>query len=289
MSLERIIREVLTAEWYISKVQMLSVLQAAPAVIDFVQSGHVTLDASAIEAIEERGRNNGVEARLQMAGDVAVIPLSGLIGRNLDDWQKAWGVDSGEVSTVMTALGDNDEVSAIVLDIDSPGGTVCGTPEMAATIAEVAALKPVFAHTAGLMCSAAYFASAGATAIYATASATVGNVGVIMSMLDTSALFEKLGLKAEVFASGAFKGTGAEGMALTEEQREFLQERVMFAADDFKEFVTRFRPNVAAENLEGQWFWGSHAVELGFVDSVASLAETIRDAKAQAVSTATSK
>ncbi len=84
-----------------------------------------------------------------------------------------------------------DDIKAVFLDIDSPGGTVAGTPELAAAVASLNERKPVYAFSSGLMCSAAYWIASQARAIYATPSAQVGSIGVVQAVIDNSAALDK--------------------------------------------------------------------------------------------------
>ena len=90
---------------------------------------------------------------------------------------------------------------AVILDIDSPGGTVAGTPELGAAVAALNGQKPVYAFSSGLMCSAAYWIASQAEAIYATPSARVGSIGVVQTVIDNSARLHAEGIK--VFGSDA--------------------------------------------------------------------------------------
>ncbi|MCF7675090.1 MAG: S49 family peptidase, partial [Akkermansiaceae bacterium] len=114
---------------------------------------------------------------------------------------------SGEISAAIREAGERDDIKAVFLDIDSPGGTVAGTPELAAAVASLNERKPVYAFSSGLMCSAAYWIASQARAIYATPSAQVGSIGVVQAVIDDSAALASEGIKVEVFSVG----NGAQG------------------------------------------------------------------------------
>jgi ClpP class serine protease len=103
------------------------------------------------------------------------------------------------------------------LDIDSPGGTVAGTPELAAAVSALDQKKPVYAFSSGLMASAAYWIASQARAIYATPSAQVGSIGVVQAVVDRSAAINAAGIKVEVFSVGKYKAMGAPGTPLTDD------------------------------------------------------------------------
>ena len=113
----------------------------------------------------------------------------------------------------------NPNVQRIVLDIDSPGGTVAGTPEAAAQIAAANKVKRVDAWTGNLMCSAAYYLAAGCRGVYAAPSATVGSIGVYLPVVDRSEMYKAMGVKVDIIKSGKYKGMGFPGTSLTDDQR----------------------------------------------------------------------
>jgi len=104
--------------------------------------------------------------------------------------------------TAVRQTATYEKVDAILLDVDSPGGTAMGTAELAEAVADASQEKFVYAFTGGLMCRAAYWVASQSDAIYASPSARVGSIGVIIPFLDASEAFERAGLKMEVFASG---------------------------------------------------------------------------------------
>ena len=108
---------------------------------------------------------------------------------------------SEEIGDCSREAAERDDIKAVFLDIDSPGGTVAGTPELAATVASINAQKPVYAFSSGLMCSAAYWIASQARAIYATPSAQVGSIGVVQAVIDDTAALDARGIKVEVSLS----------------------------------------------------------------------------------------
>jgi hypothetical protein len=120
---------------------------------------HRTLDAEEFKARREGVDYCGEEVELEqmeVIDGIAHIPISGPIGKGLGKFEKGAGaVDVDDVMTELDEAEDDPNVRAIILDIDSPGGMVSGTPELADRVA--ACQKPVYAFTAGQMCSAAYW------------------------------------------------------------------------------------------------------------------------------------
>jgi capsid assembly protease len=216
----------------------------------------------------------------QQSGSVAVIPIKGAIVRDVTDYQRGYGFTGyNDISNMLDLAVNDSTISSIVLDVDSPGGSAVGMIEAAKEISAANSIKPIIAHTSGLMASAAYGLSAGASMVYATESAMVGSVGTVLQFMDVSEAFERQGLKIETIKSGEHKGVGAFGARLTDEQRSALQDHVDELGASFRGFVTDHRPGVAQGTMDGRAFTGATGKALGLVDSVASLTESIRDAE----------
>lgn len=205
--------------------------------------------------------------RMRIESGVGIVPVRGVILSNADTIDRMFGfVNPQDVAEDMEAA-KNGGAKMIILDVNSPGGTVAGTPELAFAVQKMNAEVPVFAYTDSVMASAAYYLSAGATQIYAAPSATVGSIGVILEHLDATEYFASLGLKFDLFTSGKYKGTGHPGVALTDEQESFLQDSVDSTALDFKSFVQMNR-DVDDETMQGQWWDAKRAMGLGLVDDL---------------------
>lgn len=183
--------------------------------------------------------------------------------------------DTEDLIAAVEEAGRRDDVRALFLDIDSPGGAVNGTPELAAAVAEVSRNKYAYAFTAGEMCSAAYWVASQADAIYATPSARVGSIGVVRVHVDNSDRLKAEGLKVEVFAAGKFKGAGVPGVPLTGEQRDWLQAQVEEIAGDFRAAVLARGRRIPEEALEGQSFSARMAQRLNLAGVVRNREEAM--------------
>jgi signal peptide peptidase SppA len=219
----------------------------------------------------DRGQDwcgNALES-MQVSGGLAIIPVGGVMARKIPTMRRGSGaVDTEDVNRDLDWAEVSNDVQAVLLEFDSPGGTVNGTPELADRIARMSASKPTYAFTAGLCCSAAYWAACQTSGVFATRSATLGSVGVYMPWVDSTAFFGAQGFKVELFASGPFKGTGYPGTALTNEQRAMLQSQVESLASEFQSTVMQSRTKVDMESLQGQTFSGSEAVLNGLCDQL---------------------
>jgi len=207
---------------------------------------------------------------MSVADGVATISITGPLLPTTDEWDRVMiGATSlDEVRSTVESAAADPAVTSIVLNIDSPGGTVRGTPEAADAIYEASKVKPVSAHTSGTMASAAYWLGSQATSVSMTRSASVGSIGVMVPHIDQSKRAEMLGVKVELFTTGKFKAAGFPGTSLTESQRELIQERIDQVFGEFKSAVTRQGRKIPAEAMQGQTFYGPQAESLGLATVV---------------------
>lgn len=202
----------------------------------------------------------------------AIIPVGGMMGRKLSGLEKGSGaVDTDDVIGELRDANADESVRWILLDIDSPGGLVNGTPEVAAAVRD--SDKPVFAFTAGMMASAAYWLGSSAQQVYATRSADIGSIGVYVPFFDQTGMLEQMGVEVELFKSGRFKGMGFPGVPLTDEQRERIQGEVDQIADWFYATVRDNREmfggvEIEDETMQGQTFLADEAIGRGLIDDI---------------------
>ena len=237
-----------------------------------IEAAQATLGANIIEGAEAEPQDEMDEYTFSEAGGVAIIPVAGVIGHKVGAVAKMLGaVDALDVMAAIELAADDDEVDTIILDIDSPGGTVAGVPELAETVEAVQAsgTKKIYAYTDSQMASAAYWLAAGANGIFAAPSADVGSIGVYLPVMDTSAALKEQGVQVEIFKSGKYKAAGFPGVPLNEEVRKHLQLEVMDTYNEFAGFVKKFRPELNYEHLQGQTFTGRRAADIGMIDGEA--------------------
>ena len=203
---------------------------------------------------------------------VALIPLRGSLQKGRSSM--------GGTSTVLTRKAlrmaqADDEVRSILVIVESPGGTVSGTQELAHQIRDLA--KPVHVHVEDLGASAAMFATAYADRITANEPAEVGSIGTIIVVDDVSKRFADGGIKTYVFATGPLKGAGVFGTELGKEAQEYFQTRANDANRLFQRAMSEGRgltgDRLAAVST-GAVFPAPQAHDLGLVDAV----ETLEDA-----------
>ena len=213
-----------------------------------------------------------------MEDGIGIIAIDGPILRKPDLFARIlFGATSAEeIADALTEVADRADIKAILLDIDSPGGTVAGTPELANAVAALDKKKPVYAFSSGLMCSAAYWIASQARAVYATPSAQVGSIGVVQTVIDNTAALESRGLKVEVFSVGKYKAMGAPGAPLTDEQRQLISSNLAEIASDFHTAVLSRGRAIPAEAMEGQTFSGRQAQRHNLAGMVPDRNEALR-------------
>ena len=215
------------------------------------------------------------------ADDSAILRVRGVMDREVGALGVMFGMaDVSQLLADVRALAKDDTIRSVVLDIDSPGGSVAGTPELANAVAQLASVKPVIAWTGGLMASAAYWLAAGASAIYAAQGASVGSIGVYMPFLDLSRMYSAAGVEVDVIKPDelTYKGAGFPGTSLTPEQREQMVERSREIYTDFAGFVAS-RRRVAPETMRGQVLYTPSARAANLIDSIAGLDVAVADAR----------
>ena len=240
--------------------------------------GSAHAPAGLIEAFE-LGRPEEEQDEGFSAGDeIAVIPIHGVIGKHVGAMAKSSGaLDLEDVAVDVDAALADPGVRGIFYDINSPGGGTTGVPEVGKMIADASKEKPSVAYTDNLMASAAYWLGAGAGAIYASKSASIGSIGVYMAWLDSSRAYEMEGLRTELIKRGKFKAAGIDGVSLTDEQRDHLEGVVEKVYGWFIDAVKGSRPGVPMDAMEGQTFFADDALDVKLIDAVGSRDDAVAE------------
>lgn len=213
-------------------------------------------------------------------GGVAVITVADVLTKNRTLFSYLFG------GTSMRDIGDafrnamsDQDVHSIVLHIDSPGGTVDGTEELANLISAERGRKPVVAVADGMMASAAYWVGSSADRIYISGETTeIGSIGVVATHLDTSKWEDDMGVKFTEITAGKYKRIASMHKPLSDEGRTYIQDQVDAIYKVFVDSVAENRGRSVEQILEaadGKVFLGRAAVENGLADDVATLDQVI--------------
>ena len=205
----------------------------------------------------------------QKVGSVAVVSIEGVIDKRVSsmDLDCYGGCDLADVDDALSQAAAPD-IKSVLLYVNTPGGSVTGTPETAARVAALAKMKPVEAYVDVMACSAGYYIASQASRIVATPSAVLGSIGVYMAILDMSRALEMEGIAVQMIKAGKWKDSGSPYRALTDEERERMQVSVSRMHAQFKAAVKSKRPKVSDDTMEGQWMDGVEADELYLVDEL---------------------
>lgn len=236
----------------------------------------LALDASAIPFLQAalngaatpRSAVNGDKA-FTVVGQTAIVPLAGVMLRNCDEFFQELGFCScADVGDMLEVVAKDTAIKRTLIVVDSPGGAVSGTVELANLVMELNRRKPIDAFISGQGCSAAYWAVSGGRQISAAPSATVGSVGVLSVHVDQTAAQEAAGYRIEIFRSGPLKAVGALGEKLSTEQRQHIESSVQEAFGLFKGHLAANRPRLSPAVFSGQTYMGLKAESVGLIDSV---------------------
>ena len=158
---------------------------------------------------------------------IAVMDISGQI------------FDSHTVIETLKKLKNNPLVEGVIIRVDSPGGAVTPSMEIYDYVLNLG--KPVYAAMGSVAASGGYLISLGADAIYAEPSTITGSIGVIMNLVNTQELMDKIGVKSVVLKSGAYKDAGSPARQMTEQDKQVLNDVLMDMYYQFTDIVIQRR------------------------------------------------
>lgn len=172
-------------------------------------------------------------------GKVVVIPLEGVIGFGVEG---ALGESMvADLKAALEQAGNDPDVKAVVMSVDSPGGEVTASDVIYHAIRQLARRKPVVYYMNSIGASGAYYAACGASWVMCNETTFTGSIGVIISTLNYRELFGKVGLQSVVFKSGKFKDMLNGARELSPEESAYVQGLVMQSYDKFVGIVAKSR------------------------------------------------
>ena len=200
---------------------------------------------------------------------VAVVDIRGAIYYDL------WKIEEIE------SHRDNDNVKAIVVFINSPGGGVSASQAVYEALLSAKQEKPVVAFMASVAASGGYYVACAADSIIAHEGTLTGSIGVIASFLNTEKLYQKIGLDMTVISTGKYKDVGSPHRAMTEEERDYLGGLLDNVYQQFLRAVSEGR-GMSVERVDeiaqGRLYSGEEAMEVGLVDRLGTFEEAIATA-----------
>lgn len=188
--------------------------------------------------------------------------------------------DPDPVVQQLKKLAEDRSVPAVVLRINSPGGTVAASQEVYSEVKRIRGEGVrVVASMGNVAASGGYYVAAAADTIVANPGTVTGSIGVIMELPNAEVLLGKLGLELQVIKSGPFKDTGDPSRGLTQEERRLLQELIDDTYSQFVDAVVEERGLTREAVLglaDGRVFTGRQALEHGLVDVLGGYEDALR-------------
>ena len=276
---EHVRRAVATTPW--------AILESTYLVVVDILSRRVMGDAFTPEEIEARVNAAARREPASSAGGVAVIGMNGVLIPKADMMSEmSGGTSIQSMRQSFRAALASDEVSAIVLDVDSPGGMVSGVPEFAKEIRKARGTKPIVAVADYLMASGAYWLASQADEIVVSESSQVGSIGVFLEHVDESAKNAKEGVDPTLIYAGKRKTDGNPNEPLSDSARAHLQSIVDDHYQMFTSDVAAGR-GVSVKDVrtgygEGAVLGSSAALEAGMADRSGTVETVVQELLAQA-------
>lgn len=271
------ILDVLNAPWAIEP----RMLREITSIYDTHLRGE-KIDLAAVEARIGQPLQNDHQEYAIVDG-VAILDLQGVISKRMNLLSRiSGGVSTELVGRDLRAALADPRVHAIILSVDSPGGTVDGTQALADQVYAARGVKPIVTLADGVMASGAYWIGAAADEVYISGDTVItGSIGVVSQHVDVSRAEEKAGIKTTEIYAGRYKRIASEYAPLSEEGRDYLQDIVDQLYAVFVDNVSRNRgvdaQTVLQDMADGRLFVGQKALAAGLVDGVSTLDTLIAD------------
>ena len=197
---------------------------------------------------------------------VAVVDITGIITR------------SDATIKLIHGYRDDSSIKAIVIRIDSPGGSVAPVQEIYSELQKID--KPIVASMGGTAASGGYYVACAADTIMANPGTLTGSIGVIMQFTQLKGLYDKIGLEHQVIKSGEFKDTGSPFRGLTEKEQAVLQATVDDVYNQFVDTILEARNSLLnrseiVELADGRIFSGQQALDSKLLDQLGNLPDAI--------------
>lgn len=223
---------------------------------------------------------NDDDDEIKISNGVAIVPITGVLINKGTMLTRFFGMTSmQEIGETLKLLANNDAVHTIILDIDSGGGTVSGTTELADLVHSISKSKKVVALANDLMASSALFIGSAANEVHISSDlARVGSIGIATVHTEYSKANEAAGIQITEIYTGKYKRMVTGSKPLSKEGKEYIQSSLEKMHTVFVERVAKYRglPVEKIFNTEAKVFIGNEGIEAGLVDGVSTLDELIK-------------
>lgn len=213
---------------------------------------------------------------------ITVIKLEGVISDTGTNSIFKDGTSSSAVLEQIVKATKDPNVKAIVLRINSPGGTVAASQEIYQAVMNARKKKPVVITMGDVAASGGYYIASAGDSIYANPGTLTGSIGVITSYLNFTDLFKKIGVEGVTIKSGLYKDIGNASRHLTEAERKILQELLNNSYNQFISDVAKGRKmekTKIASIAEGLIYTGEQAHKIGLVDHLGDYYKAVAHAQ----------
>lgn len=232
------------------------------------------------------GKNNEEQIVAVPNDRVAVIDINGAItsGEMSENiWGEVAGASSGRLMREIRAAAEDSSVKALVLRINSPGGSVTAAEEVGRELKRFKETtnKPIIATMGDSAASAAYWLAAYSDTIYANPSTLTGSIGVYMPYMNTQELYKKIGVYTTKIKSGQYKDIMSSDRPMTQEEQQILQNMVNQMFEDFVGVIAEGRKMDVAKVkalADGRVYTGKQAQALGLVDELGNYYDALEAA-----------
>lgn len=190
-----------------------------------------------------------------------------------------------EIIKDLKAAGEDNDCAAVVMRINSPGGSAAASQEIAAEVLKLKRKKPVIISMGDVAASGGYYIAAVADSIVANPATITGSIGVITDFPNLEGLFRKLGINLETVKSGPYKDLGNPARSLTDEEREMVQKQILMVYDQFVKTVAEGRdlPEAEVRKLaDGRIYIGEEALKHKLIDQLGTFQDALDDAAKRA-------
>ena len=222
-------------------------------------------------------------------GKIALIEVDGmLVNAGTGGFLQPTENPLSNFTQLMNHAAKDDDVKAVVLRVNSPGGTVTTSDAMYEIVRRFRAKthKPVVASCQEVAASGAYYVSLAADRIVAQPTSVIGSIGVIFNTFNFEGTMNKIGARSEAIKSGPLKDMGSPFKALTSEERQVMQGMVDEYYARFVELLTERRkitdPDTLKITTDGRVFSGARARQLGLIDDLGLLEDALDTARKMA-------
>ncbi len=217
--------------------------------------------------------------RVSLARRVALLDLSGVISYEESiSLLGGGGLTPEAVKGMVDQIRGDPSYRAVVLVINSPGGSAAASEEIYGILRELSRDVPVVAYIAEYGASGGYYIALAADEIVASPAALTGSVGAVSILINYAGLAEKLGVRGETFKSGELKDVGNPWREMTEEERALMQSLIDSSAELFRQRVWEVRGDKIRdweEVITARPYTGTQALEVGLVDRLGTLDDAI--------------